>query len=92
MPRMAFDQTHRAHRAATQNTVNANGVSGVFGAAREEAAARPQHRANAVLVRFDQAERGNFADVAFAECHAITEDAGRGGCVAGAATAVDFAM
>ena len=82
MPRMALSQPHRAHRAATQHAKNANGVSGVFGAAWEEAATRPKHRANAVLIRFDEPKGCDFTDVALAGNHAVTR---------GAATA-DFAI
>ena len=55
---MTFCETHCAHRHATEYAVFANGFSGVFRAARKEAAALAKHRTNAVLIGFDQAKRG----------------------------------
>ncbi len=92
MPRMAFGQPHRAHRAATQNTINAYGVSSVFGATREEAAALTQHWTNAVLIRFDEAESGDFSSMAPVSLHGVTEGAGRDGCAEAEAVAAHFAM
>ena len=93
MPRMAFGQPRYAHHAASQHTTFADSVSGVLGAAWEEAAARPEHRADAVLVGFDQAQGGDLSDVAFAGSHAGIDGAVRGACASDeAATAADFAM
>ena len=95
MPRMALCQPHRTHRAATQHTVFANGVSGVLRAAWEKATTLTQHRSHAVLIGFDEAEGRDLTEIALVGGHAVAEGAGRGGCNCAAtetaAAAADFA-
>ena len=67
---MAFSQTHRTHRCATEHTVFANGLGRIFGAAWEEATALTEHRTNAVLIGPDEPQRSGAGGVANSEASA----------------------